>query len=71
MAYTELIESDPNDTDLLARTYGNRGFALGELGRFEEAMADNTVVIELVRVAVRTAQRLSHSAMSGAPISGE
>jgi len=49
MAYTELIESDPSDTDPLARTYRNQGFALDELGRFEEAMADNTVVIELVR----------------------
>ena len=47
MAYTELIESDPSDTDPPARTYRNRGFALGELGRFEEAMADNTVVSSL------------------------
>ena len=72
VAYTKLIESDSNDTDLLARTYGSRGFTLGGLGRFEETMADKTVVIELVRVAVRQQlQRLSHSAMSGAPISGE
>lgn len=30
--YTELIESNPNDTYLLARTYGSRGLELGELG---------------------------------------
>ena len=44
---TELIDLEPDDTDILAQAYVNRSFALSELGRFDEAVADSTAAIDL------------------------
>lgn len=44
--FTEVIDLEPG-TDLLVSAHLNRSIALFELGRFEEAMADETVVISL------------------------
>ena len=46
-AFTEAIELEPEDTDLLASAYRNRSVALGELGRIEEALTDASAAIDL------------------------
>ena len=46
-AFTEAIELEPEDTDLLASAYRNRSVALGELGRIEEAVTDASAAIDL------------------------
>jgi len=46
-AFSQVIDLEPRDTDLLARAYVNRSVALGELGRVEEALADDTAAIDL------------------------
>ena len=47
VSLTELIELEPDDTDILALAHASRSFALGELGRLDAAVADATVAIEL------------------------
>jgi len=45
---TELIDLSPEDVDTLALAYVNRAFALGNLGRFEEAEPDLRALVELL-----------------------
>jgi tetratricopeptide (TPR) repeat protein len=46
-SFTELIELEPDDTEVLALAYVLRSFALADLGRVEEVLADSTATIEL------------------------
>ena len=45
--YTEAIELEPSDVNVLASAYANRSLALGELGRLDEALDDSMRAIEL------------------------
>jgi len=77
-AFTEAITSGDLDEDALAITYNNRGVAHGELGQFDQAIADYTRSLELrpddqttrrnLRVAHirRSQQRLAEGAYEAA-----
>ena len=53
---TELIDLSPEDVDTLALAYVNRAFALGNLGRFEEAEPDLRALVELLPASDERAQ---------------